>query len=378
MTIKRFILSLFLAFSLTPFCFGQKVILLTKQNGVYTIPCSINGVKRTLVFDTGASVVTISMPFAQLLYSSGKLKDTDIKGYGKSQTASGHIVNNTAITLQDIEIAGLHLRNVDAVIIEGQNVPLLLGMSAIQKLGKVTLSGNKLIIDSPIFDNSQLNELRANINSYIEKRQYSNAINLLKKIEAQDALEENDFYNLAQCYCFSQDNNKALIYCQQWMGLYKDTNPIHESNVCYFMALAHMGMKSYHEADKWFAQAIELISVDAIERTSVEDAYTLCYYYNQKALNYLEANAYDHCVEAFDIAVQYRMRFLGVTPEDLCAGKVKDEKIGTLLQSISKLYAVFLHKDPLAKQYAVLAALCGNQEAIDFCEYFHFDYTPKK
>ena len=95
MITKRFSLTLLVALICT-FCFGQKVILLTKQNGVYTIPCSINGVKRSLVFDTGASTVTISMQLAELLYRQGKLSDSDIKGYGRSQTASGHIVDNSS------------------------------------------------------------------------------------------------------------------------------------------------------------------------------------------------------------------------------------------------------------------------------------------
>lgn len=191
MTIKR-IITFVLVTTIYSYCFGQKVILLTKQNGVYTIPCSINGVKRSLVFDTGASTVTISMQLAELLYRSGKLADSDIKGYGKSQTASGHIVNNMAIVLNDIEVSGLHLKNVDAVVIKGQNVPLLLGLSAIQKLGKVTLQGNRLIVDSNILSNSQLAGIRSQIESYIENGEYSAAIESLKRIESQDAMEERD------------------------------------------------------------------------------------------------------------------------------------------------------------------------------------------
>ena len=147
MTIKKVLVILLLALDCA-YSSGQKVISMTKQNGVYTIPCSINGVKRSLVFDTGASSITISMQLAELLYKTGKLNDTDIKGFGKSQTASGHIVNNMAVVLRDVDISGLHLKNVDAVVINGQNVPLLLGLSAIQKLGKVTLVENKLIIET--------------------------------------------------------------------------------------------------------------------------------------------------------------------------------------------------------------------------------------
>lgn len=376
MTIKKFILSLQIV-SICTFCFGQKVISLTKQNGVYTVPCSINGVIRSLVFDTGASTVTISMQLAELLYRSGKLSDSEIKGYGKSQTASGHIVDNMAIVLRDIEISKLHLKNVDAVVIEGQNVPLLLGLSAIQKLGKVTLQGDKLIIDSSILPNSQLAEIRSKIESFIENEEYSAAIASLKRIESQDAMEEMDVFNFAQCYCYSMDYNKALIYCQQWMGTYKETMPSHEPDICYFMGISYMGLKSHYDADKWFSKAICLISTDAVVRTSKEDANILSYYYNQKAVNYLFWKAYEKSVEAFDIATQYRMRFLGVTVEDLCAGKIKDERIGIWLNSISAMQGVYLHNEAKSERYAILAALCGNQESIEFCEHFKIDYSPR-
>lgn len=375
MTIKRFILSLQIA-SICTFCFGQKVISLTKQNGVYTVPCSINGVIRSLVFDTGASTVTISMQLAELLYHSGKLSDSDIKGYGRSQTASGHIVNNMAIVLRDIEISRLHLKNVDAVVIDGQNVPLLLGLSAIQKLGKVTLQGNKLIIDNSFLPNSQLAGIRSQIESFIINEDYSAAITSLKKIESQDAMEERDVFNFAQCYCYSKDYNRALIYCQQWMGTYKETIPSHKPDICYFMGLSYMGLKSHYDADEWFAKAIQLIGTDAVERTSRKDANTLTYYYNQKAVNYLEANAYVNSVKAFDIATQYRMRYLGATVEDLCAGRIKDEHIGIMLNSISIIQGVYLQNDAKSEQYAILAALCGNQESIEFCEHFKLDYSP--
>lgn len=375
MTIKRLLITIIII-SMSIFSFGQKVISLTKQNGVYTVPCSINGIKRSLIFDTGASTVTISMQLAQLLYQSGKLSDNDIKGAGRSQTASGHIVDNMAIILKDVEISGLHLKNVAAVVIDGQNVPLLLGLSAIQKLGKVTLQGDKLLIDSSILDYSQLEESRSQIESYIASEEYEKAISALKKIEEQEAFDEIDLFNFAQCLCYSEDYNKALMYCQQWLGTYKEIAPSHEPDICYFMALSYMGLKSYYDADSWFSKAIELISIDAVDKTKRGDANTLSCYYSQKALNYLQGNAYEYCVEAFDIATQYRMRYLDVTQFDILAGKVKDSKIGTWLNSMHKIEAVFLNNDEKAKLYAVLSALCGNQEAMDFCKYFNIDYSP--
>ena len=374
MTIKRYIFSLVFIL-VSSICFSQKVIQLAEQNGVYTIPCSINGVKRSLVFDTGASTVTISMEFADMLYSLGKLKVEDLKGSGKSQVANGHIVNNTEIVLQNIEIAGLHLKNIKAVIIEGQNVPLLLGLSAIQKLGKVTLSVNKLIIDSSCLEDSQLNQMRNQVTTYIKEHRFKDAMAILKKFEENDALEENDLFHLAQCYCFSEDFNKTLIYCQQWMGTYGGLDSQNEPDICYYMALAYQGLNSYNEADRWYAKAIKIIETGAISQEDLINALRLSQFYNHKANNYFTAKAYEECVEAYDIATQYRIRALGVDIIDVCAGYVKDEMLGGWLNIISMIYAIYLNKGDTASRYAVLAALCGNEEAKGFCIYYNIDYN---
>ena len=48
---------------------------------------------------------------------------------------------------KDIEISGMHIKNVKAIVISSQNAPLLLGQTAIQKLGRISLNGDKLIIN---------------------------------------------------------------------------------------------------------------------------------------------------------------------------------------------------------------------------------------
>ena len=370
MTIIKRILIFVIFVIISSYSFGQKVIQLTKQDGVYIIPCNINGIKRSFVFDTGASTVTISMQFANVLYRLGKLSDSDIKGYGSSKTASGHIIDNTIIVLKDIEIAGLHLRNVDAIIIDGQDVPLLLGMSAIQKIGKVTLLGDKLIIDTHLMTTTQLASSREKIKLHIENKRYTDALYLLKKIESQELLEDIDIFYFVLCYFFLNENNKLLIYCQSWMDSYKDTKSSHEADIYYFMGTAYKRLKSYYEADKWFAQAIK------IEESRTNSTLKLSDYYNSKACNYLEANAYDFCVEAFDIAAQYRMRYLNVTANDLVTGNVNDERLGVILESISEIYAIYLSNKIKSERYCILSAMCGIQKAINTCEHFGWDYKP--
>ena len=45
-------------------CYGQSVIQLEKDGGVFKVPCVVNGLKLKLIFDTGASNVCISQSVA--------------------------------------------------------------------------------------------------------------------------------------------------------------------------------------------------------------------------------------------------------------------------------------------------------------------------
>ena len=60
--------------------------------------------------------------------------------------ADGSTTATDVVNIQDVEIGGLHLKNVRATVKEQQNAPLLLGLSAIEKLGRITIDGYKLII----------------------------------------------------------------------------------------------------------------------------------------------------------------------------------------------------------------------------------------
>ncbi|MDR1763989.1 MAG: retroviral-like aspartic protease family protein [Dysgonamonadaceae bacterium] len=118
---------------------AQKVITMEKDGGVYKIPCVVNGVKMKFIFDTGAANVCISETMAEYLYENDYLTKEDILGKGQSTVADGRIVDNVIIRLRDIEIAGLHLSNVKAVVIEGQKAPCCLDKQPYRNLGLLLL-----------------------------------------------------------------------------------------------------------------------------------------------------------------------------------------------------------------------------------------------
>lgn len=125
---------------------SQIVIEMEKQGNLFAIPCKINGLPIKLLFDTGASGVSISLTEAMFMYKNGYLSDDDIGGTVYVQTANGDIVEDMEIAIREIEIGGLKITNIKATVSNSLNAPLLLGQSAIQKLGPIQLDGNKLIV----------------------------------------------------------------------------------------------------------------------------------------------------------------------------------------------------------------------------------------
>lgn len=122
---------------------GRKVIQMKKMAGeTYLIACKVNGLPLNFIFDTGASSVTLSKKEAVFMLSNGYLSTDDIIGQASFQTADGNIAVGTIVKLKKIEISGLVLYNVNASIINNDNAPLLLGQSALSKLGKIQIDYN--------------------------------------------------------------------------------------------------------------------------------------------------------------------------------------------------------------------------------------------
>ena len=114
---------------------GWTVVPLEESNGVYKIPCKVNGLNLKFVFDTGASDVSLSLIEARFMLKNGYLSESDFIGTEQYQVASGDIYEGYTVILARIEIGGKVLTNVRATIVNSNEAPLLLGQSALSQLG---------------------------------------------------------------------------------------------------------------------------------------------------------------------------------------------------------------------------------------------------
>ena len=115
-------------------------------DGTYEVHCKINELGLNLIFDTGASDITISKTEAEFMLKNGYLSKNDITGTSNYMIANGDIEIGTTIVFRKVEFGGLILKNVKASVIENKNAPLLFGQSALGKYGKIIIDNEKKVI----------------------------------------------------------------------------------------------------------------------------------------------------------------------------------------------------------------------------------------
>lgn len=124
-----------IALSIPAFC--QTVIKMKQEDGISIVPCKVNGLNLSFSFATAAPDVKISLADANFMLRNRYLGSNDIirpANYTGSELTEGIVIN-----IKEIEFAGLKLNNISATVSKDLNAPLLLGQSAIAKLGPVQL-----------------------------------------------------------------------------------------------------------------------------------------------------------------------------------------------------------------------------------------------
>lgn len=263
--------------------FSQTVIQMEYDGGVYKIPCKVNGLKMKFIFDTGASAVCLSSSMADFLYENDYIDEGDIIGTGKSKVADGRTVDNLIINLKDIEIEGMHLRNVEALVSSSQKAPLLLGQSAILKLGKISIEGSRLTIHdhSQQIDDAEIDRLEELLDDYMDAGSYESALDCLLKLKNSIGLSREGMEDLAKCYYMSDDYSNCIVEGKEYLRLYENNSKSKDeidsrSRVIYYIAHSYLYLKDQENTIK-YAQKLKQ-SKDKIDE--FESDYIILISYN--------------------------------------------------------------------------------------------------
>lgn len=185
------------------FTSAQERIPMRLENGVYTIPCSINGLRLRFIFDTGASNVLISATEAAFMLKNEYLNSDDFQNSEEVVLADGSVVENAVIVLKEVKIGSKILNNVKAYVSNTIDAPLLLGQSAISLLGTWQMSDGVLILGDSTPSTPE--DIDAMVKQYETRGDLASAYNLLK-----NAIVQNDYNSYERWINFINANYTLL------------------------------------------------------------------------------------------------------------------------------------------------------------------------
>lgn len=118
----------------------QVLTLARNGSGQFSLKGSVNGSEVDFLVDTGADLVALTEAEAGAI----GILPSDEEFQPTVQTASG-TGYGAPVMLDEIEIAGQRLQNVEAMVVKGLSTNLL-GQSALRQLGSVQLQGDSMVI----------------------------------------------------------------------------------------------------------------------------------------------------------------------------------------------------------------------------------------
>jgi aspartyl protease family protein len=118
---------------------------LKKENGVYKVPVSLNGVVNIeFIFDSGASQVLISPEVAMVLLGSKTIEINDRLEDGYFVIADGSTLRLSRFNIKEVQIGQKKIYNVECAVSKEIGGDMLLGQSVLEKLGKFTFDYEKM------------------------------------------------------------------------------------------------------------------------------------------------------------------------------------------------------------------------------------------
>lgn len=146
--LRKILFTVFLFSLVTGFSQVEEVTIPFFRNAsnVIETDVKINGFDYRFIFDTGASAVSFGMDLFNQMRDRGIFTDDDIIAKTKTTLANGSLANAFLIKIKKFTIGDSFLQNIDAMVIEGTNVPPLLGQSVLENYGTITIDNTASII----------------------------------------------------------------------------------------------------------------------------------------------------------------------------------------------------------------------------------------
>ncbi|MBQ6179041.1 MAG: hypothetical protein IJK32_05935 [Bacteroidales bacterium] len=314
---------------------AQSVITLQPagEDGRYTIETSVNGVGVLTYYTEENWFVSMSTTTYLFLYENGYIDDEDVKGITTLKLPDGSSSKGAAFVIRNLKV-GDHIlvTDIPAFVVSKQTVPLIIGSSAFESLGNVTREGDKIVIGdlddiesiAEVVD--PVDSLRIAAQAHLDAEEYEEAVSCFSALKEKDALNMLTQYQYSLLLGILERDEENISVSRDWLS----SNEGKSLTMDYWI---HNGMGAS------FARLGD----------------------NANAISSLEK------------AVGAYYKLFNTSEKGIKAGNFRDNNLGSTLYRLGRVYAAE-GKVRLTETYCSLAAKCGYQPAIDFCDQYKIKY----
>lgn len=123
----------------------EYAVKLEQDGNCYLVGANVNGVPMKMTLDTGASTMSISIIEYNFLKKQKLLSDSTVQA-SECTIANGDTTKCFMIKIAQVSIGDTSVKNVDCVVMENPNAPLLLGMNVLNGLGGVSINYKRKLL----------------------------------------------------------------------------------------------------------------------------------------------------------------------------------------------------------------------------------------
>ena len=123
----------------------EYAVKLEQDGNCYLVGANVNGVPMKMALDTGASTMSISIIEYEFLKKQKLLSDSTVQ-VSECTIANGDTTKCFMIKIAQVSIGDTSVKNVDCIVMENPDAPLLLGMNVLNGLGGVSINYKRKLL----------------------------------------------------------------------------------------------------------------------------------------------------------------------------------------------------------------------------------------
>lgn len=315
-------------------CGQSSMKLHMDKDGRYMLDASVNGVGVTTYYTEESWFASLSSTTYLFLYENGYIADADVRGMTTVTMPGGKNTKAGSLVIRNLKIGNVIVKDLPAFVIARQKVPLIVGSSAFDCFGEVTVEDGMLIVHDNIGAAAEpspqgpdrTDSLRMAIQEQLDAKSYADACRSIEELKTAAPLSMHESYQYIMVLNILGRSDDTIAEAMEWLQ-------------------DHAGHSS--TLDFWIHDALG-------------DSYS------RKKLTSKAIASYEKAVETY-------YGIFNTSESEVRRSSARDETLGVTLFALGQQYAAAgNHKK--AVSCCSLAAKCGNAAARAFCDNYKIRY----